>query len=241
MKTVKQNNKRSKKKLFIWLGSILGALILIIGVGGYFAINYAADKVLDSMIGETLEPTNLPSNTPSPSLPEEPSPSASADAEGSGGASEPLASPEPTDVSPSKPESSPSKTPGQAEESKSNNTSSPLPPSKTAKPSPSPSPSPSYQAEITTEKAENVKENISFAEKTKVLTVMLKRLNADDIKTLQQLASGGLTIEKKKEAKALILEKLTEEEYDDLIKIAKKYGLSQGTSYEESQKQDLSN
>jgi len=73
------------------------------------------------------------------------------------------------------------------------------------------------------------------------MAVMLKRLSPSDIKTLQQLASGGLTVEKKKEAKELILQKLTEDEYNELIAIAKKYGLSQGKSYEESLKEDLSN
>ncbi|MBB6638165.1 hypothetical protein [Cohnella thailandensis] len=86
-----------------------------------------------------------------------------------------------------------------------------------------------------------MKEDISFSEKTKVMTVMLKRLSVDDIKTLQQLASGGLSLEKKKEAKAIILEKLSEKEYDELIEIAKKYGLSQGKSYEDSQQEDLTN
>mgnify|MGYP001248597438 FL=1 len=91
------------------------------------------------------------------------------------------------------------------------------------------------------DKAEEVQENISFSEKTKVMTIMLSKLSTSDIKTLQQLASGGLTVEKKKEAKALILEKLSEDEYNELIAIAQKYGLSQGKSYEDSLKEDLGN
>ncbi|MFD2331461.1 hypothetical protein ACFSR7_19580 [Cohnella sp. GCM10020058] len=91
-----------------------------------------------------------------------------------------------------------------------------------------------YEPDVSQEKAETVKEDISFSEKTKLMTIMLKRLDASDIKTLSQLASGGLSGEKKVEAKKIILQKLTEEEYDDLIKIAKKYGLSEGKSYEDS-------
>ncbi len=221
---------RSKKKLFIWLGSILGALIIIIGAGGYFAINFAADKVLDSMMQEALAPTDQ--GMASPSSPQNKSNNEGSSDNGVEVTIEPSASPSGVNASSSK-------TPVKSGDLKSSSDSSQsTTPSKS--PIPSPSPSPSYQAEISTEKAEAVKENITFSEKTKVLTVMLKRLNADDIKTLQKLANGGLTRDQKKEAKAIILQKLTEDEYNDLIDIAKKYGLSQGKSYEDSQKEDLS-
>jgi hypothetical protein len=59
----------------------------------------------------------------------------------------------------------------------------------------------------------------------------------DDIKALQELASGGLGIEEKKEARTLILNRLTPEQYDELIQIAKKYGMSKGKSYEEVSKE----
>jgi len=64
-------------------------------------------------------------------------------------------------------------------------------------------------------------------------SILLKQLSVDDIKLLQQLANGGLSIEDKKIARALILEKLKPEQYDELIQIAKKYGMSQGKSYKE--------
>jgi len=221
--------KKSKKKLFIWIGSILGGLIIIGCIGGYFAINYTADKVLDAMFESavTEEATGDTTTTPpadssvSPSESPSSSPSAS-DAETQG-----TSSPEASD--PVQSGNSGGSTPSQEASA---------PPSKEAStpPSSNPSPSPSstYSGEISTEKAEQVKEDISFSEKTKVMTVMLKRLSVDDIKTLQQLAGGGLTLEKKKEAKAIILEKLSEKEYDELIAIAKKYGLSQGRSYADS-------
>jgi hypothetical protein len=238
--------KRSKKKLFIWLGSILGALVIIVGVGGYLAINYAADKVLDSMMEEALTPedTVLSSVAPSDSISPSPSDNATPDS-----VSSPIlpssegSSQQPNSVASSTPASSggTGKKPEGMSSAKPSGKENGTAPSKSSSNSSSPSPTPSstYQAEISVEKAENVKENISFAEKAKVMSVMLKRLSASDIKTLQQLASGGLSVEKKREAKEIILKKLTEEEYDELIAIAKKYGLSQGKSYEDSQKEDL--
>lgn len=220
--------KSSKKKVIIWLASILGALIVIVSVGGYFAINYAADKVLDSMMEEAKAPVELASPSVSdisPSSSASPSPSAS-----------------PT--SDSEVSSTSDTTEREGEQPGNTSTEGQVKPSGSKEPvssntSAQQSPSPTYQADISVDKAENVKENISFSEKTKVMTVMLKRLSVDDIKTLQQLANGGLSVEKKREAKAIILEKLTEEEYDELIKIAKKYGLSQGKSYDDSQKEEL--
>ena len=96
-----------------------------------------------------------------------------------------------------------------------------------------------YAPEISTSKAEKVQEDISFKEKALVLSTILKKLSPEDLTLLSNLMSGGLTIEKKKEAKRLILEKLSEDEYNQLIKIAAKYGLSQGKSYSESKKEHL--
>jgi len=94
-----------------------------------------------------------------------------------------------------------------------------------------------YTAEISTDKAKDVQEKITVAEKARLASVFLKQLSTDDIKALQDLASGGLGKEEKKEARTLILDRLTPEQYDDLIQIAKKYGMSQGKSYEEVSKE----
>jgi len=48
------------------------------------------------------------------------------------------------------------------------------------------------------------------------------------------LFDSGMSLDEKRKAKEVILKKLTEEEYDELISIASKYGLSKGKSYEES-------
>lgn len=94
-----------------------------------------------------------------------------------------------------------------------------------------------YSAEISVDKAKDVQEKITVSEKAKLATVFLKELNMDDIQALQGLAGGGLSKEEKKEARTLILEKLSPEQYDELIQIAKKYGMSQGKSYAEVSKE----
>lgn len=263
---------KRKKKLLIWLGSILGALVIVVVVSGYFAINYATDKVLSSLV-DPVEPLESASASPSPS--DEASPTGDVNAAPS---SEPSSSVTPSFEASSSPSPMPedskqsdnstktgtsetkqvsqspktgkktepvkttSPSPSPAPTSAPAPTSIPVPastPASTSTPLPSPSPTFTYEEEISVEKAEKVKESITFSEKTKIMTVMLKRLSPSDIKTLQELASGGLTIEQKKEAKKIILQKLTEDEYNELIAIAKKYGLSKGTSYEDSLKEDL--
>lgn len=92
-----------------------------------------------------------------------------------------------------------------------------------------------YSGVITKEKLEKAKEEITLRERTKVASVLLKKLSASDVKQLMGMSS--MTIDEKKEAKKLILDKLSEEEYDELITIAAKLGLSQGKQYSDSLKE----
>ncbi|WP_139787078.1 hypothetical protein [Cohnella massiliensis] len=252
--------KKSWKKPLIWIGSILSALILIVGIGGYFAINYAADKVLISLVDpveDSLDFSSAQTDSSSPNTESSASPSSDQTSSpvSSGASSSPSNDPALSPSSSEAPES-PSSTPkgseqpalpstgtnvgssGQADQvSADNQGEESSPPTSSQSPLPSKSPSSTYNPEISVEKAEEVQESITFSEKTKVMTIMLSKLSTSDIKTLQQLSSGGLTSEKKKEAKEIILQKLSEDEYNELIAIAKKYGLSQGTSYEDSLEQ----
>lgn len=97
---------------------------------------------------------------------------------------------------------------------------------------------PIYNAEVSTDKAKDIEEDASLGEKATVASLLMKNLSAADIKLLTSLASGGLSLEEKKEARSLILEKLSEEEYNKLISIAQKYGVSQGKQYEEVVKEE---
>lgn len=95
----------------------------------------------------------------------------------------------------------------------------------------------SYTPEVTKEKAEAVQNSITLGEKLKVARVLLKRLEASDVDLFLKMMSGGMSVQEKRIAKNIMLDRLTAEEYNDLIKIAEKYGLSQGKSYEDSLKE----
>lgn len=94
-----------------------------------------------------------------------------------------------------------------------------------------------YSAEVSMEKAKAVEEKITLQEQTKVATTLAKRLTAGDINQIIQFMQGGMSVSEKRKAKDIILDRLSAEEYNDLIQIAAKYGLSQGKSYEESLKE----
>lgn len=93
-----------------------------------------------------------------------------------------------------------------------------------------------YQAQISTEKAKAVQKAITLKEKAAVSSVLLKKLSASDLQLFAKMAGNGLSMEEKKIAKEIILKKLSENEYNQLIGIAAKYGLSEGKSYKDTQK-----
>ncbi|MEK0313688.1 hypothetical protein [Cohnella sp. 56] len=218
---------KRKNRLKKWLVGLSCFLVLVI-VGAFFSINFVADKVLDKLSDSILE-SAMASSSPS----------------GEVGQSSPLPTGSPTSsalpikgTGPVDPDQSELGNSGAAiqmetDPTATNTTSMNGDSTKIS----GDIPSHSYSAEVSVDKAQTVKEEITFAEKTKLMTIMLKRLNANDIKTLSDLAGGGLSVEKKKEAKKIILEKLSEKEYDELIKIAQKYGLSEGKSYEDSKQE----
>jgi len=224
------------QKVTIWVASILIVLV----VGGLFAANYAVNKVLDSMVGMSLddlleeddnatvgEETNgEASQTPDGAETATPDASTGQDA---GNAS--------TDQTAGNEQQGSSNSRGQDPNSSTSNNQQGTTdkPTDSTKPEGNKSDS-GYTAEISTDKAKEVQDNITVAEKAKVVTTLMSSLSASDIAALQKLASGGLNVEEKKEAKALLLEKLSEDQYDELIQIAAKHGLSQGKTYSENKK-----
>lgn len=93
-----------------------------------------------------------------------------------------------------------------------------------------------YQAEVTTDRSVSVENAITLDEKVLITSIVLDKFNSEELGLFRKLTSGGLSIEEKKKMRALFLKKLTPEQYDQLIVIAKKYGVSQGKTYEEHQK-----
>lgn len=218
-------NKRWKK-ILLWSLSV----IVVLGVGGLFAANYAVDKLMNSMAG------GLEINSEDPISSDQveevvPVPTA-IDNNG-----EPTATPvnvvEPiTEVTPQiKKSNQPvaSQDISKNVKVKENPVSSPpIQPSSTPiedKPS---AVNDGYTAQISTDKAKQIQENVTVKEKADVASMILGQLSVADIKRLQELASGGLTLDEKREARSIILGKVSEEQYNELSQIAKKYGVSQG-------------
>lgn len=93
-----------------------------------------------------------------------------------------------------------------------------------------------YTPQVTEDKANEVEETISLQDKAAVTTIILKKLSPTEIQTFARMAGNGLSIEEKKKAKEVMLKKLTEDEYNSLVNIAVKYGLSQGKDYQHALK-----
>jgi hypothetical protein len=213
-------NKRWKK-ILLWTLSV----IVVLGIGGLFAANYAVDKLMNSMAGGfELEPEDSSDGGQG----EGTVPAATAVNDNS----------EPTET----PVSAESPTPSPTEGGKSNQTAGQNqgetaidPIASAASQSPS-SPATDkagtstdgYTAQISTGKAKQIQENVTIKEKADVASIVLGQLSTSDIKRLQDLANGGLTIDEKREARRIVLDKVSEEQYNELSEIAKKYGVSQG-------------
>ncbi|MGM0883305.1 MAG: hypothetical protein ACQEXQ_20000 [Bacillota bacterium] len=207
--------KKKWKKILIWVALI----IVVLGVGGLFAANYAVDKLISTLAADlendlmdevgtdVVETTNQQIDGSDRTTTE----TANEDAI-------------PTDDQSAKSVDE-SEESGQERDDSTQTGSSTQSEDKQSKDG--------YQAEVSVGKAKDIQEKITVGEKAKLTSVFLEELSMSDIRNLQALASGGLSIDEKKEARSIILERLSPEQYDELIQIAKKYGMSQGKSYGE--------
>ncbi|QQZ61625.1 hypothetical protein JI735_02340 [Paenibacillus sonchi] len=217
-------NKRWKKVLF-WTLSV----IVVLGVAGLFAANYAVDKLMSSMAdGFNVEANETTSNAQG-EIVEPPVAAGDATAEPNASAA-PGSKVEPTTAV------SPSSTPASdgAGDKKANNGGKAA--ASTSQPTSTPVPTPEGVdgiAHISTDKAKEVQESVTLKDKADVASIVAQQLSVSDIKRLQELAKGGLTNEEKKEARSIILSKVSEDQYNELVQVAKKYGLSQGKTYDQ--------
>lgn len=205
-------NKRWRK-ILLWTLSV----IVVLGVGGLFAANYAVDKLMSSMAdGFDIEETT--DNTVQGEVVDPIVVARDNDADSSQ-LTDPASTESPSNTS--APEASPDNSGSQEDESAAS----------TAKPVLTPVPTPEGVdgiAHISTDKAKEVEDSVSIKDKANVASIVAQQLSVSDIKRLQELAKGGLTNAEKKEARSIILGKVSEEQYNELSQIAKKYGLSQG-------------
>ncbi|OMD30258.1 MULTISPECIES: hypothetical protein [Paenibacillus] len=207
-------NKRWKK-ILLWTLSV----IVVLGVGGLFAANYAVDKLMNSMVdGFDLESEdNVGDGQDQGTVREDTVTTGNADPVESGTPSTP-----PVDDNGSSNQSN-SKTAGET------TTSTTSEPTK----APSSEQKDGYTAQISTDKAKQIQETVTIKDKADVASIVLGQLSVSDINHLKDLAKGGLTPKEKREARSIILGKVSEEQYNQLIQIAKKYGISQGKTYDQ--------
>ncbi len=90
-----------------------------------------------------------------------------------------------------------------------------------------------YRAEVSSDKAQSVQDSVTLDEKLIISSILLDRFSSEELGLFRKLASGGLSIDEKKQMRETFLKKLSPSQYDELILIAKKYGVSQGKSFEE--------
>jgi hypothetical protein len=203
--------KKKWKKILIWVASI----IVILGVGGLFAANYAVDKLISTLAADLEndllnEEVTAPETKPDQQGTDQTDQGDSKQTDGTDGTTEGS-----TDNAEKPGKDGSNKTDSGSNEPKEEK------------------PKDGYDGEVTVDKAKELQEKITVSEKAQVSSVLLKELSMSDIKELQALASGGLSVEEKKKARSIILDKLSAEQYDELIQVAKKYGMSQGKSYDE--------
>ncbi|GGF98481.1 hypothetical protein [Paenibacillus abyssi] len=97
-----------------------------------------------------------------------------------------------------------------------------------------------YNPELTPEEAKRAKERVTLEEKLRLASVFLRHWSGEELKQFQSSLQDGLSLEEKRELKRKMLSRLDEEEYNELIAIAQKYGWSQGKEYEESLREQSS-
>lgn len=202
-----------------WIIWIIGIIMLLLA-SSLAAMNVAVEYVLDSMqsvqapaidepkliLPKRVESIEKESITPAPANKENPS--------------DPINNPQETNQESSKPTRSKDIIEGDSNKNQSANGKKEF----------------SYSADISPYKADKIQEKITLEEKTEVLQTVIANFSQADLQYFARLAQGGISVEEKKEAKKLFLAKLTEEEYNQLINIAAKYGLSQGRHYNETKK-----
>ncbi|GGF58967.1 hypothetical protein GCM10010912_00180 [Paenibacillus albidus] len=220
--------KKRWKKIVLWTLSV----VVVLAVGGLFAANYAVDKLMNSMAeGFDLEAeettatgggqVDQPASTDAPAATDSTVPAPT---------TEPASAPATTPVA----EGTGTTTPNIAK-----GTTAPAAsqPAKTEAPAATESPD-GYSAQVSTDKAKAIQENVTVKDKADVASIVLGQLSVSDIKRLQELASGGLTVEEKREARQIILGKVSEEQYNELSQIAKKYGVSRGITHDQAVKEE---
>jgi len=236
--------KKTIKKLLLWTGAIL----IVLAVGGYFALNYAVNRMIHIMAeGIDLESLDRELQGVGNVRMDEKN-GVTAPAGGSGnvagsGDTGTSANAGKANGAGSGASASPNTGSGGSTQQSSGGNAQQGAAASQAPAQSSSAPTKddklTYSAEISTDKAKQVEEQITLKDKAFITSVIMKRFSSSELNMFAKLASGGLSVEEKKEAKKVFLEKLSESEYNQLIGIAAKLGLSEGKDYQNSLKENL--
>ena len=203
----------------IVIGVIIGLLVLTGGT--LIVLEKIGDMMINALIDSELQglndslddldnlltdPTPLPSdfnNTATPEAEPEATPEQSPEPQGTED-SQPQSTPK---VADSGGKSTPTATPATSPK-----------PSTSSTPKPSPTATP-----ITVTQIKDVKDEVTSADKVVAASMVMKKLSASDISTLQGMLSGGLSAEEKEKAKDIAYARFTEEEIAKIKELYHKY------------------
>lgn len=76
---------------------------------------------------------------------------------------------------------------------------------------------------VTVKQIQEIKDQVTMGDRMTAATLVMKRLSSDDIATLKELLSGGLTPEKQKEAVKIAYARFTAEEIVEIKELYHKY------------------
>lgn len=225
--------RRRKSGMKKWKKLLLFSLctVILLAGAGLIAVNYAVDKVIDSMAASLEQ--ELEDQLAAELQTQESGAAASAEHSGDGGDGPNGLTVSEADAEPEK-AASDGETPssGAPAGGKGNGGDDDEEPASTARTGSKESLS-GYSSDISLEKANSIKENITLGDKASVTSILAGNLSLADLKLFQAMASGGMSVEEKREARKLLLDKLTPEEYNTLSGIARKYGISKGKTYDQ--------
>ncbi|WP_438349500.1 hypothetical protein ACP8HI_02100 [Paenibacillus sp. FA6] len=90
---------------------------------------------------------------------------------------------------------------------------------------------------VSDQQVNHVQESLTAGDKANIISIMASNLDRSSSEKLWELAKGGLTVAEKREAKELLLTTLSSDDYNKLSKMAKKYGISKGKTYDEAKRE----
>lgn len=90
---------------------------------------------------------------------------------------------------------------------------------------------------VSDQQVNHVQESLTARDKANIISIMASSLDRSSSEKLWDLAKGGLTVAEKQEAKELLLATLSPDDYNKLSKMAKKYGISKGKTYDEAKRE----